>query len=185
MPCPKRTPFVPASRIRRQRNAVSIAILLIAAPLQAQAPSTHARSPATTLEIAPDLDKRRARFKPIQMPFHQEGLTSREIALVRKLVDAANYIERIYWWQSDPAGLRLYVSLQGSTKPEDVKLRHLLKINGSRYDLVDEMKPFVGTAPAPPGRALYPPGLTRDDIEKYLQRHPGQKAALYSEFTVV
>src|ERR1700730_6167583 len=185
MPCPKRTPFVPASRIRRQRNAVSIAILLIAAPLQAQAPSTHARSPATSLQIAPDLDKRLARVKPIQMPFHQQGLTSREIALVRKLVDAANYIERIYWRQSDPEGLRLSVSLQGSTKPEDVKLRRLLKINGSRYDLVDEMKSFVGTAPPPPGRALYPPGLTREDLEKYVAEHPQEKAALYNDFTVV
>ena len=119
------------------------------------------------------------------MPFHQQGLTSREIALVRKLVDAANYIERIYWRQSDPEGLRLYVSLQGSTKPEDVKLRRLLKINGSRYDLVDEMKSFVGTAPPPPGRALYPPGLTREDLEKYVAEHPQEKAALYNDFTVV
>src|ERR1700694_2960933 len=165
MPYFKRVSVVPASRIRRQRYAVSIAILLIAAPLQAQAPSTRDSSPASSLQIAPDLDKRLARFKPVKMPFHQEGLTSREIALVRKLVDAANYIERIYWRQSDPEGLRLYVSLQGSTKPEDVKLRHLLKINGSRYDLVDEMKPFIGTTPASRGRALYPTALTSQDIQ--------------------
>jgi hypothetical protein len=119
------------------------------------------------------------------MPFHQEGLSPREVQLVHKLVDAANYIEQIYWRQSDPEGLKLYLSLAGSTNPRDVKLRHFLKINGSRYDLVDEMKPFVGTHPAPPGRALYPPGLTRDDIEKYVQQHPDQKAAIYSDFTVV
>jgi hypothetical protein len=81
--------------------------------------------------------------------------------------------------------LKLYLSLAGNTNPQDLKLRHFLKINGSRYDLVDEMKPFVGTAPAPPGRALYPAGLTRDDIEKYVKQHPEQKAAIYNEFTVV
>jgi hypothetical protein len=158
---------------------------LLVAPLAAQTASNSQTASITDLKVAPDLDARLARFKPIKMPFHQEGLSPREIQLVHKLVEAANYIEQIYWRQSDPDGLNLYLSLAGSTNPRDVKLRHLLKINGSRYDLVDEMKPFAGTAPAPPGRALYPAGLTRDDIEKYVQQHPEQKAAIYSEFTVV
>jgi hypothetical protein len=101
------------------------------------------------------------------------------------LVEASNYIEQVYWRQSDPEGLKLYLSLANSTKPEDLKLRRFLKINGSRYDLVDEMKSFVGTAPAPPGRALYPAGLTREDIEHYVAQHPEQKAAIYGDFTVV
>ena len=98
------------------------------------------------LKVAPDLDARLARFKPINMSFYQQGLSPREIQLVHKLVETANYIERIYWRQSDPDGLKLYLSLAGSKNPQDAKLRHFLKINGSRYDLVDEMKPFVGTA---------------------------------------
>jgi hypothetical protein len=158
---------------------------LLVAPLAAQTASNSQTASVTDLKVAPDLDARLARFKPINMPFHQQGLSPREIQLVHKLVEAANYIEQIYWRQSDPDGLKLYLSLAGSTNPRDVKLRHLLKINGSRYDLVYEMKPFAGTAPAPPGRALYPAGLTRDDIEKYVQQHPEQKAAIYSEFTVV
>jgi hypothetical protein len=159
-------------------------LFCLIAPLVAQT-ATNSQSSSTDLKVAADLDARLSRFKPIKMSFHQQGLSPREIQLVHKLVEAANYIEQIYWRQSDPEGLKLYLSLAGSTKPEDVKLRHFLKINGSRYDLVDEMKPFVGTDPAPPGRALYPPGLTRDDIEKYVQRHPKQKAAIYGEFTVV
>jgi hypothetical protein len=158
---------------------------LLVAPLAAQTAPSSQTSSITDLTVAPDLDARLARFNPIKMPFHQEGLTPREIQLVHKLVDAANYIEQIYWRQSDPDGLKLYLSLAGSTNPRDVKLRHLLKINGSRYDLIDGMKPFVGTAPAPPGRALYPPGLSGEDLEKYVQQHPEQKAAIYSEFTVV
>src|ERR1700688_2723551 len=151
---------------------------LLVAPLAAQTAPNRQTSSITDLKVAPDLEARLARFKPIKMPIHQEGLTPREIQLVHKLVDAANYIEQIYWRQSDPDGLKLYLSLAGSTNPRDVKLRHLLKINGSRYDLIDGMKPFVGTAPAPPGRALYPAGLTRDEIEKYVQQHPEQKAAI-------
>ena len=160
-------------------------LFFLIAPLTAQ---THSNSPLSStadLKVAEDLDARLARFKPINMPFHQEGLRPREIQLVHKLADAANCIEQIYWRQSDPEGLKLYLSLAASRNLQDIKLRHFLKINGSRYDLVDEMKPLVGTAPAPPGRALYPPGLTRDDIEKYVQQHPEQKAAIFSDFTVV
>ena len=159
------------------------AIFVTAATLAAQI--TPPDRTAADTKVAADLDARLARFKPIQMPFHAAGLTPREVQLVHKLVEASNDIEQIYWRQSDPTGLKLYLSLGKSTKPEDLKLRRFLKINGSRYDLVDEMKPFVGTAPAPPGRALYPAGLTREDIEKYVAEHPDEKAAIYGDFTVV
>ena len=164
--------------------ALLVASSVCTASLFAQNASRH-RTAASPHRVAPDLDARLARFKPIKMPFHQQALNPREIQLVHKLVEAANYIEQIYWRQSDPEGLKLYLSLTKSTKQQDLQLRRFLKINGSRYDLVDEMKPFVGTAAAPPGRALYPAGVTREDIEKYASQHPEEKTALYSDFTVV
>jgi hypothetical protein len=164
--------------------AAIILLFLTVVPLAAQSGSSD-KNPLAGQKVVADLDTRLARFKRIKMPFHQQGLSAREIKMVDKLVQAANCIEQIYWRQSDPDGLKLYVSLAGSTKPEDLKLRRFLKINGSHYDLVDEMKPFVGPAAAPPGRALYPAGLTSQEIEKYVQQHPDQKAALYGDFTVV
>jgi hypothetical protein len=165
-------------------TAAIIVLFLAAAPLAAQFPANKA-NPLAGQKVAAYLDVRLARFKSIEMPLHRQGLTAREIKLAKKLVQAANYIEQIYWRQSDPDGLKFYASLAGSTKPEDLKLRRFLKINGSHYDLVDDMKAFVGTTSAPPGRALYPADLTRGEIEKYVQQHPDQKAALYGDFTVV
>ena len=37
----------------------------------------------------------------------------------------------------------------------------------------------------PPGHALYPDGLTRAQIEQYVQQHPEDKAAIYDPYTVV
>jgi hypothetical protein len=164
---------------------VALAVCLGSAALASSQSKPSGGTVTGDLQVAADIDARLAKFKPISMPFHKESLTPQEIHLVEKLAEAANYIEQIYWRQSDPEGLKLYTSLAGSKKPEDVKLRRFLKINGSRYDLVDEMKPFVGNAPAPPGRALYPPNLTRDDMEKYAGQHPEQKAALYGEFSII
>ena len=81
--------------------------------------------------------------------------------MVDKLVDASRQIEQIYWRQFDPAAIPLYNSLAASSDPRDEPLRRYLWINGSRFDLLDEHKPFVGTDSKPPGGALYPKDLTR------------------------
>jgi hypothetical protein len=140
---------------------------------------------AAPLGVPPDLDARLAKFQPIDMPFSRSGLSDREQQMVSKLVDAANRIEQIYWRQSDPEGLKLYVRLEKSADPLDKKVLRFMKINGSRYDLIDELRPFVGKESAPPGRALYAAGLTQAEIEKYVTAHPEQRSAVYSEQSVL
>ncbi len=128
---------------------------------------------------ASDIASRLTRWKPVQMPYDASGLNARQRQEVEKLVEASRYLESIYWQQSDPAALALY----HSTK--DPKLRRLLMINGSRFDLIDENKPFVDNKPIPPGRNLYPEGLTRAQIEAYVKVHPGERDAIYSSYTVL
>ena len=82
-------------------------------------------------------------------------------------------------------GLTLYQSLAASRNRRDVELRRYLWINASRFDLIDENKPFVGTDAMPPGRGFYPANLTRDQVEQYVKQHPEQKAAIYDQFTIV
>jgi hypothetical protein len=126
-----------------------------------------------------DIDRQLARWKPVQMHFDASGLSERERQVVDKLVLACQQLESIYWRQSDPEGLQLYQTTS------DAALKKLLLINGSRYDLLDEDKPFAGDAPYPPGRAIYPAGLTSAQIEAYIQKHPEQKDAIYNGNTVL
>jgi hypothetical protein len=137
------------------------------------------------LKVAADLEQRLAKFRRVQMPFRAAGLSAREQQLVRKLVEACGYLESIYWRQSDPEGLTLYQSLASSRNRRDVQLRRYLWINASRFDLIDENKPFVGTEAIPPGRGFYPANLTHDQVEQYVKEHPDQKAAIYDQFTIV
>ncbi len=137
------------------------------------------------LHVVPDLAERVAKFRRVEMPFHTAGLSAREIQLVHKLVEACGYLENIYWRQSDPEALMLYQSLAASKSPRDVELRRYLWINASRFDLIDNNKPFVGTGPMPPGRGFYPADLTRAQVEQYVNEHPDQKAAIYNQFTIV
>ena len=112
-------------------------------------------------------------------------LTPRERQMVLKLVEASNELESIYWRQSDPQALTMYQQLDDSQDPTDQKLRRLLFINGSRFNLIENNQPFVGTEPMPPGRGLYPPDLTRQQIEAYVAAHPEKKSELYSSYTIV
>jgi hypothetical protein len=157
---------------------------------QAQGPNRAPAKTATkldtsTLVVAPNLSAQLAKFKPVRMPFDSSGLTPRERQLVAKLVEACQSLESVYWRQSDPEGLKFYHALAGSTAPRDVELRRFLRINGSRFDLIRDNAPFVGTAPWPPGRGLFPPDMTKQGFDGYVAAHPDQKAALYAPFTVV
>src|SRR5438128_7395688 len=130
------------------------------------------------MAAASDLDQRLAKWEPVKMPFNSSGLTARERQMVEKLVEASQYLDNIYWRQSDPEGLALYKSTR------DPKLRRLLMIHGSRWDLLDENRRFVGSEPMPPGHALYPKNLTRAQMEQYVHQHPERKEQVYSGYTV-
>jgi hypothetical protein len=105
--------------------------------------------------------------------------------MVEKLVEACNYLEAIYWRQSDPVALGLYEQLLRSKYPQDDKVRRLLYLNASRYNLIAENRPFIGTEPMFAGHGLYPAGVTREEIEAYVQAHPEKKDEIYSGYTVV
>jgi hypothetical protein len=137
------------------------------------------------LVVAPNLAAQAAKFRRVQMPFDSAKLSPRERQLAAKLVEACQFLEDIYWRQSDPEGLALYRALKGGTAPRDVLLRRFLIINGSRFDLIRNDAPFVGTAPRPPGRGFFPADLTREELDRYVATHPAQKAALYDPYTIV
>jgi hypothetical protein len=164
------------------KRAIAALVLLCSAGGLAQ-PKVDVAAALKT--VAPDLDERLARFKQVTMPYNSAALSQRERDMVDQLVVALRELEDIYWRQSDPEGLALYIALDGDRTPLAQKLRRYLFINGSRFDLVDGNKPFVSTMPMPPGHALYPAGLTRAEIEAYVARNPARKPALYNPYSVV
>ena len=153
------------------------ALIVVGTAWTISAPRSSASQAAASSKpvVAPDLAQRLAKFKPIKIPFDSKGLTPREKKMVEKLVDAAGLLDCIYWRQSDPEGLKLYLSLANSKNPQDQMLREYLKINGSRFDLIDDNKPFVGTQPMPPGRGFFPDGSHAQPFDAYVAAHPRRK----------
>ncbi|TAM84818.1 MAG: Zn-dependent hydrolase [Acidobacteria bacterium] len=151
---------------------------------------TEARKPETTITsrfgiVAPDLSSRLAKWRRVDMPYDSSGLTANQRQVVNKLVDACRYLDQIFWRQSDPVALELYLALEGKNDTADINLRRFLMINGSRFDLLDDNKPFVGTSPMPPGHWLYPPELGRKEIAAFIKSHHAAKNEIYSPYTVI
>jgi hypothetical protein len=171
--------------------AASFALILVAFAITASGVPRHpqlaSQSPEGTrpvkLVVVPDLASRVAKFKLVHMPFNSRELSAREIKMVKKLVDASGLLDCIFWRQSDPEGLKLYLSLVNSTDPQEVLVRRYLKINGSRFDLIEDEQPFVGTESVPIGRGFYN-GMTKSDVEAYLKQNPNSRDAVYSPYTV-
>lgn len=133
----------------------------------------------------PDLGKRVAQFKQVSMPFDASTLDARERQMVNQLVVALHALESMYWRQSDPVGLALYKALASDKTPLAQNVRRYLRINGSRWDLVRENEPFIGTQPMPPGHYLYPPDLTRQRVDAYMADHPNARGLLFDPFTMI
>ena len=123
--------------------------------------------------------ERLARWKRVEMPFHSDGLSDRERQMADKLAEACRLLDEVYWRQSDLGGWALY---KGTRNPV---MKDLLYIMGSRWDLLDENRPFSGEAPMYPGHELYPHNLTRAEVERYVAAHPGERDAIYNPYTVV
>jgi hypothetical protein len=186
-----------SARIFSMRKTCGISLIVLTSVLAiSQTPATPKKARTMTgsaargahsagLKIAPDLDSQLAKFKRVQMPLDAKNLSARERQLVQKLVEACGYLEDIFWRQSDPEALTLYQSLASSQNPRDIKLRRFLWINASRYDLLNNNSPFVGTEPYFPGRGYFPVGTTRAQIEQYVKEHPDKKNDIYNPLTVV
>jgi hypothetical protein len=147
----------------------------------ADSPPSCTSHPAPTENLAAQL----AKFRPVRMPFNTAALSAREVSMVRKLVEAGQNFESIFWRQSDPEGLALYKALASCKGATEKQIRHYLLINGSSYDLLEGNKPFLAGTVYEPGHALYPAGITRKEIEDYVAAHPEKKAEIYNPWTVV
>ncbi len=170
-------------------SAVLLLVLAMSSHAQRRsarpAAPVSARAEAFRLHASSEIGEELARWRRTPMPFTGAALSARERQLVNKLVEAQHALENIYWRQSDPEGLRLLLQLRASKNPTDEKVVRLLMIHGSRFDLLENNKPFVGTQPFFPGHGLYPDGLTRDEVEQYVAAHPDKKAEIYSPYTIV
>jgi hypothetical protein len=167
--------------------ALPLAIALAAAlPLAAQpAPQGKAYTLAQANEI---LEK----TQTIRLAPDLAHLSANERAAVAKLLEVGAIFQTLYEEQRHRGAGAVRRQLERAARARDPRDE-----DGARWQLYrlfqgpiattldNRREPFVAVEAAPPGKNVYPWGLSRADFDAYLAAHPGQRAELTDVRSVV
>jgi len=121
---------------------------------------------------APSIGDKVILYTPVRLTADLSRLSERERRMLPLLIDAAAAIDTMYRQQYYPA----LDSLLSATT--DSATRRFVEINYGPWDRLEDDKPFIpGIGPRPPGAALYPPDVTKEEVDG----HP----ELLGEYTAV
>ncbi len=124
-------------------------------------------------------------YASVRLDVAADHLDKKDRQALRRLIESASWIDRIYWKQRSEDGWRLKQMISESVDPDSQRLKRLIDLNFGPWDNFDNDRPFWGDRPRPLGGSLYPSDLTRGEFEQYVARHPEQRQALLSHTTLV
>jgi hypothetical protein len=124
-------------------------------------------------------------YSPVRLEYDESSLTDNDKLLIRKLVQASNAIDRIFWKQVSAEGTGLRELVAAEDSPESRTLLHFLLINYGPWDRLRDDAPFIGEKPKPLGAGFYPEDLTKEEFNAWLKKNPKDAEAFRSGFTVI
>ena len=155
--------------------------------------ATAAAPPAIDVQaalktVAPDLDQRLVTVQAVRMPYNGASLSARERQMVDQLVHRLPRARK-HVLASERSGRRWHSTTRSTAVDTPLARRTsgaICSINGSRWDLVDENRPFVGSdADAARPRALSGRPDARADRGVRGQRIPTRRPTIYNPYTIV
>jgi hypothetical protein len=131
-------------------------------------------SPEQAKEI---LDKTRT----IRLEPKPAQLSAGERTAIAKLLEVGKIFQSIYEDQLHPQ------AREAKIPDGRADLQALYRLfRGSIATTLDNKRvPFLAVQPETPGRNVYPPGITRDEVEKFLSAHPDKREEFMHARTVV
>jgi len=151
------------------------------------APAAQADVEFDPSAVAPGTLGRAAMLTPMDMSTSPllGGLADWEQAVLDRLIQAARYMDAAFWQQVDPQGEVIFKGLAGATTDLEKATRLMLDAHYGRWDRFQDFAAFLGTTPRPAGGYVYPPDLTKAELDAYLASHPDEKEDLLDPFKVV
>ncbi|MEQ6118080.1 hypothetical protein [Reichenbachiella sp. MALMAid0571] len=117
-----------------------------------------------------ELQQYLSQYEPYEMSFDATGYNDTDKAILKKLVEAAMYVDTIYWLQTSKYGMQLRDSLEKvKSDPYANDLLTLVKRNGGPFEHLNEYETFYGNEEYYGGDELYPKGMTIEAFDAYLE----------------
>ncbi len=141
--------------------------LLVAWPLLAA---------AMTLPNLAQLDRMAGRFAPVELRVDTSQLSPADRKALPKLIEAARVLDRLYMTQVWAGNLALFDRLRADTTPLGKARLHYFLLNKGPWSELDGNTAFLPDVPdrRPPGANYYPPDMTREEFERWLQTLPAR-----------
>ncbi len=145
----------------------------------------QANPPATDLEKRTDAYL--AQYTPYKMHFDASGFSDTDKTILKKLMQAADHIDTLFWLQTSKRGMVLRDSLQNvKNDPLAAKLLTLVKHSAGPFELLANHETIIGSEVFYPGGEVYPHGMTAAEFDAYIAiLQKSEQAEFMSPYTVI
>jgi hypothetical protein len=133
------------------------------------------------------LEAMAARFAPVDLGADVSGLPASERTALARLVEASRLIDALFLRQGWAGNEALLLQLLGDRSGLGQARLHYFLLNKGPWSRLDDDAAFVPGVPAKPGGAnFYPPGATKEEIERWIASLPEDaRDAATSYFTTI
>lgn len=148
--------------------------LIAAAPIAAQAPApARPWTPQQAQEVL-------AKTQTTRLAPDLSHLTAGERQAVAKLLDVGAIFQDLYEQQRHRSALQARAALQRARDPHSADLMKLYRLSQGpvAVTLDNKREPFLTVEAPPPGKNVYPWGITAAEIDAYAAAHPEEKGPL-------
>jgi len=145
-------------------------------------PQAKDQSPVTS---GYDLTAQYTKFSPVKMAPDTEFLSESERKVVNKLIDASDYISKIYWLQLNAKNPEIRAEIAASARADKAQILQMFDLHFGTCDSLANGHVFYGDTPCPKGAGFYPPDMTKAEFESWISAHPEDKAAFTSGYTLI
>ena len=162
------------------------AVLLAAGPARGQVPTRELPPAELAAGLTPaDLTARVEQFAPVDLTFDTSLLDAHQRIVVRKLIEASDVLNEIFWLQVWPDNLSYRSMLEEVGDADLEPARQYYDIMAGPWDRLADSEPFLAVGPKPAGAGYYPADATREEIEGWIAAHPEDREAFTSYYTIL
>jgi hypothetical protein len=153
-------------------------------PVTSGSPGTAGSS---GLVFAPDIRERLAKLPRTPIDYDRALLDAKETQVVQKLIEASRYMNDIFLVQVSQSNPDLLQRLNaaGQGDPAARWASALFDVHKGPWDRLKENEPFIGKNRKPPGAGFYPADMSKEEFERWVEAHPGDKDAFQGLFTII
>jgi len=137
------------------------------------------------LRVTSDIESRRGQFVPQVLASEVGHLSEGDRQALRHLVRAAAAMDEIFAMQAWSGNPQLAGRVAALTGPGSDAAREYYRIMVGPWDRLVEFEPFIGDMPHPPGAGFYPPDLSPEEFDAWIESHPEDEAAFRGLHTVI